>query len=110
MCVCVYGTWSQKQRSAEDAAPDGSRASRSADSSVSYLSQVQGDVHLVVLRAAGQRRALPPPLSAIDGVGDGMGAVTVALAADVAVLTLRRNKGEINNVPINRMLTLLLAR
>lgn len=60
-----------------------------------YLSQVQGDVHLVELCAARKRRALPPPLRAIDGIGDGVGAVTVALAADVTVLTLRRNKKEI---------------
>lgn len=81
-----------------------------ADSSASYLSQVQGDVHLVVLRAAGQGRALPPPLRAIDGVGDGVGAVTVPFAADVTVLTLRRNDGEINNVQMNGTLILLLSR
>lgn len=56
---------------------------------MSYLSKVQGDVHLVELGAAGQRRALPPPLCTVDGVGDGMGAITVALAADVTVLALR---------------------
>lgn len=55
-----------------------------------YLSQVQRDVDLVVLGVAGQRRALPPPLRAIDGVGDGVGTVAVALAADVAVLALRK--------------------
>lgn len=55
----------------------------------SYLSEVQGDVHLVVLGAAGQGRALPPSLRPVDGVGDGMGAVAVALGADVAVLALR---------------------
>lgn len=54
----------------------------------SYLSEVQGDVHLVVLGAAGQRRALPPSLRPVDGVGDGMGAIAV-LAADVTVLALR---------------------
>lgn len=58
----------------------------------SYLSQVQGNVHLVVLGAAGQRGALPPPLRAINGVGDGVGAVAVALAADVTVLALRKKK------------------
>lgn len=56
---------------------------------MSYLSEVQGDVHLVELCAAGQRWALPPPLCTIDGVGDGMGAIAVALAADVTVLALR---------------------
>ncbi len=54
----------------------------------SYLSEVQGDVHLVVLGAAGQRRTLPPSLRPVDGVGDGMSAITVALAADVTVLAL----------------------
>lgn len=58
----------------------------------SYLSEVQRDVHLVVLSAAGQRRALPPSLCPVDGVGDGMGAVTVPLAADVTVLALKRQK------------------
>lgn len=58
----------------------------------SYLSEVQRDVHLVVLGAAGQRRALPPSLRPVDGVGDGMGAVTVALGADVTVLALRRQR------------------
>ncbi|TNN80050.1 hypothetical protein EYF80_009701 [Liparis tanakae] len=38
----------------------------------SYLSEVQGDVHLVELGAAGQRRALPPALCPIHGVGDGL--------------------------------------
>lgn len=56
---------------------------------VSYLSQVQRNVDLVVLSAAGQGRALPPALRPVDGVGDGVGAVAVGLAADVAVLTLR---------------------
>lgn len=53
-----------------------------------YLSKVQCDVDFVVLGAAGQRRALPPALCPVNGVGDGVGAVAVALAADVAVLTL----------------------
>lgn len=54
------------------------------------LSQVQGDVDLVELGAAGQRRTLPPSLSPVDGIGDGMGAVTVAISmtTDVTVLTL----------------------
>lgn len=55
---------------------------------MSYLSQVQRNVDLVVLSAAGQGRALPPALRPVDGVGDGVGAVAVGLAADVAVLTL----------------------
>lgn len=55
-----------------------------------YLSQVQRDVDFVVLGAAGQRRALPPALGPVNGVRDGVGAVAVALAAHVAVLTLRR--------------------
>lgn len=55
-----------------------------------YLSEVQGDVHLVVLRAAGQGGALPPSLRPVHGVGDGVSAVAVALAANVAVLSLRR--------------------
>lgn len=59
---------------------------------MSYLSQVQGDVHLVELGAAGQRRALPPSLRPVDGVGDGVGAVAVALAAGVTVLALRRQR------------------
>lgn len=54
-----------------------------------YLPKVQGDVHLVELGAAGQRRTLPPSLRPVNGVGDGVGAVTVILAADVTVLTLR---------------------
>lgn len=58
----------------------------------SYLPEVQGDVHLVVLGAAGQRRALPPSLRPVDGVGDGMGAIAVALAAGVTVLALRRRR------------------
>lgn len=57
-----------------------------------YLSEVQSDVHLVELGAAGQRRALPPSLRPVDGVGDGMGAIAVALAADVTVLALRRQR------------------
>lgn len=60
-------------------------------SNESYLSEIQGDVHLVVLGAAWQWRALPPPLRPVDGVGDGMGAIAVPLAADVTVLTLRRH-------------------
>lgn len=63
---------------------------------MSYLSQVQRDVHLIVLGVAGQRRALPPALRAIDGVGDGVGAVVVPPAADVAVLTLKRHV-DVNN-------------
>lgn len=54
-----------------------------------YLSQVQRDVDFVVLGAPGQRGALPPALRPVDGVGDGVGAVAVALAAHIAVLTLR---------------------
>lgn len=54
-----------------------------------YLSEIQRDVHLVVLGAAGQRRALPPPLCAVNGVGDGMGPIVFLLAADVTVLPLR---------------------
>lgn len=61
-----------------------------------YLSQVQGDVHLVVLGAARQRRALPPSLRPVDGVSDGVGAIAVALAADVTVLTLRRTCGKVS--------------
>lgn len=59
-----------------------------------YLSEVQGDVHLVVLRAAGQGGALPPSLRPVHGVGDGVSAVAVALAANVAVLSLRRQTVE----------------
>lgn len=61
----------------------------------SYLSQVQGDVHLVVLGAAGQRGALPPPLRAVNGVGDGVGTVALALATDVTVLALRKKKNRV---------------
>lgn len=56
---------------------------------VRYLSQVQRDVDFVVLGAPGQRRALPPALCPVDGVGDGVGTVAVTLAAHIAVLTLR---------------------
>lgn len=59
---------------------------------MSYLSKVQGDVHLVVLGAAGQRRALPPSLRTVNGVGDGMSTITVALATDVTVLALRSRR------------------
>lgn len=62
--------------------------------SMTYLSQVQRDVDLVELGAAGQRRALPPSFCAIDGVGDGMGPIAVALAADVTVLALRGRKNQ----------------
>lgn len=55
----------------------------------SYLSEVQGHVHLVELSVSGQRRALPPSLRPVDGVGDGMGTVAFSLAADVTVLALR---------------------
>ena len=41
------------------------------------------------LSIRGQGGALPPPLGSVDGVGDGVGAVSVALTADVAVLALR---------------------
>lgn len=58
----------------------------------SYLSEVQGDVHLVVLGVAGQRRALPPSLRPVDGVADGVGAIALALAADVTILALRRQR------------------
>lgn len=55
----------------------------------SYLSKVQRHIDLVELGAAWQRRALPPSLCPVNGVGDGMGAITVPLGADVTVLALR---------------------
>lgn len=57
---------------------------------MTYLSEVQRDVDLVELGAAGEGRALPPPLGAVDGVGDGVGAV--AVAAHVAILALRTTR------------------
>lgn len=59
---------------------------------MSYLSQVQSNVHLVVLGVAGQRRALPPSLRPVNGVGDGVGTVTVAFATDVTVLALKTRR------------------
>ena len=56
------------------------------------LSEVQGDVDLVELSASGQRRALPPPLGSVDGVGDGVGAFAVVLTADVTILALRTRR------------------
>ena len=55
----------------------------------SHLSQVQGDVDLVVLGAPGEGRALPPALCPVYGVGDGVGAVTVPHGTYVTVLALR---------------------
>lgn len=52
------------------------------------LSEVQGDIDLVVLSVSGKRRTLPPPLCPIDGIGDRVSAVTLPQAADVTVLAL----------------------
>ena len=59
---------------------------------LNYLSEVQGNVDLVELSAPRQWRALPPPLGSVDGVGDGVGAVSVVLTADVAILALRTTR------------------
>lgn len=59
---------------------------------VTYLSKVQSDVDLVELGAAGEGRALPPPLGSVDGVGDGVGAVAIALTTHVAILALRTTR------------------
>lgn len=53
-----------------------------------YLAQVQGDVDLVVLQAAGQWWALPPALCAVDSIAHGVRLVAVGGCADVTVLAL----------------------
>lgn len=53
-----------------------------------YLAQVQGDVDLIVLQAAGQRWALPPALRAVDSIAHGVRLVAVGGCADVTVLAL----------------------
>lgn len=74
---------------------------KTLQSGLPYLAQVQGDIQLVVLGAAGQGGALPPSLSPVDGVGDGVGAVTVVLTANVTVLPLRRQRGG-EDKPVNQ--------
>lgn len=59
-----------------------------------YLAQVQGDVDLIVLQAAGQWRALPPALCAVDGVAHGVCPVAVCSRADVTVLALWGQSGQ----------------
>lgn len=75
--------------------PRGNRAGRAeAGWGPLYLPQVQGDVDLVVLRAAGQRRALPPALRAVDGIARGVRPVAVGSRADVTVLALWGGGGQ----------------
>lgn len=56
---------------------------------VTHLSQVQSDVHLIVHRSPGERRALPPALSAIDGVTHRVGLVWLIGVASVTILSLQ---------------------
>lgn len=58
------------------------------DKEGSYLAQVQGDVDLIVLQAAGQWWALPPALCAVNGIAHRMCLVAVGGCADVTVLAL----------------------
>ncbi len=53
-----------------------------------HLSEVDGDVDLVVLIAARQRRRLPPSLRAVDRVPYRMRLPSVARVADAAHLAL----------------------
>lgn len=55
---------------------------------ISHLPKVQGNIHLVVAQSPGERRALPPPLCPIDGVGHRVGFVWVDGVAVVTELTL----------------------
>lgn len=52
------------------------------------LSEVQGDVNLVVVESAGQGWTLPPPLRPINGVGDPVGFVRIVRQAVIAELPL----------------------
>lgn len=52
------------------------------------LPKIQGYIHLIVAHAPGERRALPPSLSPINGVGHRVGFVWVNGVAVVTELTL----------------------
>lgn len=52
------------------------------------LSKVQGNIHLIVDNPHGERRALPPPLSPVNGIGHRVGFVWVNGVAVVTKLTL----------------------
>lgn len=54
----------------------------------SHLTQIQGDIHLVVDQTPGEGGALPPPLGPIDGVAHRVGVAGVFGVAVAAVLTL----------------------
>lgn len=55
----------------------------------SHLTQIQGDIHLVVDQTPGEGGALPPPLGPIDGVAHRVGVAGVFGVAVAAVLTLK---------------------
>lgn len=52
------------------------------------LPKIQGNIHLIVAHSPGERRALPPPLCPIDGIGHRVGFVRVDGVAEVTKLTL----------------------
>lgn len=54
----------------------------------SHLTQIQGDIHLVVDQPSGEGGALPPPLGPIDGAAHRVGVAGVFGVAVAAVLTL----------------------
>lgn len=66
----------------------------------SHLTEVQGDIHLVVDQSPGEGWALPPPLCPIDGLAHWVRIVWIIGVAEAAVLTLNwhifgRYKGHI---------------
>lgn len=64
------------------------------DQNEPYLAQVQRDVDLIVLRAAGQGWALPPAFGPIDGVAHRVCLVAVGSYTDVTVLALQGEDGQ----------------